>query len=104
MSIDAAGYRYWTGRGGVVSPNDPLETIEAVADAYQIEWLIVDVNDSVPALAPVVDGARPPWIGPPIATIPGPGGEPRSIVYPVCVSPEDQRCVTVALAPAGGAP
>ena len=98
MSIDAAGYRYWTGRGGVVSPNDPIETIEAVADAYQIEWLVVDVNDSVKALAPVVDGARPPWIGPPIATIPGPGGEPRSMVYPVCASPEDQRCATVALA------
>ena len=29
--IDAAGYRYHTGHGGVVTPNDPLETIEEVA-------------------------------------------------------------------------
>jgi hypothetical protein len=96
MSIDAAGFRYWTGRGGVVSPNDPLETIQQVAEAYQIEWLVVEPGDSVAALAPVVGGARPAWIGPPIATIPGPGGDPASIVYPVCISPQDQRCATVA--------
>jgi hypothetical protein len=96
MSIDAAGYRYWTGRGGVVSPNDPIETIQEVADAYRIEWLVVEPDDSVKALAPVVAGARPSWIGPPIAEIPGPGGKPSAIVYPVCISPQDQRCVTVA--------
>ena len=96
MSIDAAGFRYWTGRGGVVSPNDPIETIQEVAEAYQIEWLIVEPDDSVAALGPVVAGARPPWIGPPVATIPGPGGSPSSIVYPVCASPEDRRCITVA--------
>ena len=82
-----------------------IETIEAVADAYQIEWLIVDVNDSVPALAPVVDGeARPPWIGPPIATIPGPAASPGRSSTRSAQAREDQRCVTVALAPAGGAP
>jgi hypothetical protein len=96
MSIDAAGFRYWTGRGGVVTPNDPLETIQQVADAYGIEWLVVEPGDSVASLAPVVAGARPPWIGSPIATIPGPGGKPAAIVFPVCVSPQDQRCVTVA--------
>ncbi len=36
MSIDAAGFKYFTGRGGVVTPDDPLETIEAVARAYDI--------------------------------------------------------------------
>ncbi|HET9346171.1 MAG TPA: glycosyltransferase family 39 protein [Candidatus Limnocylindrales bacterium] len=102
MSIDAAGTRYWTGRGGVVSPNDPLETIQEVTEAYQIEWLVIDPGDSVAAFGPVVDGARPPWIGPPIATIPGPGGTTASIVYPVCVSPEDRRCSTVALAAPDG--
>jgi hypothetical protein len=96
MTIDAAGYRYHTGRGGVVSPNDPLETIHEVADAYQVQWLVIEPADSVPALAPVVGGARPPWIGPPIATIPGPGGDPAEIVYPVCASPADPRCATVA--------
>ena len=96
MTIDAAGYRYWTGRGGVVSPNDPIETIQQVAEAYQIEWLVIEPNNSVAALAPVVAGARPPWIGPPVATIPGPNGNPAEIVYPVCVSPQDQRCATLA--------
>jgi len=98
MTIDAAGYRYWTGRGGVVSPNDPLDTIRQVAEAYAIEWLVVEPNDSVPALEPVVAGARPPWIGPPVVTIPGPDGKPAEIVFPVCVSPQDQRCATVASA------
>ena len=28
MSIDASGYRYWTGRPGVVLVNDPLDTVE----------------------------------------------------------------------------
>ena len=80
MSIDAAGFRYWTGRGGVVSPNDPLDTIRQVAEAYGIEWLVVEPNDSVPALEPVVAGARPPWIGPPVVDDPGPGrrSPPRS--------------------------
>jgi hypothetical protein len=99
MTIDAAGYRYWTARGGVVSPNDPIETIQQVAEAYGIEWLVVEPNNSVAALAPVVAGARPAWIGPPIATIPGPGGKPAEIVYPVCVSPQDQRCATLATVP-----
>ena len=42
MSIDAAGTRYWTGRGGVVLVNDPLDTIEEVARAYDIRWLVLD--------------------------------------------------------------
>ena len=101
MTIDAAGYRYWTGRGGVVSPNDPIETIQQVAEAYQIEWLVIEPTNSVAALAPVVAGARPPWVGPPVATIPGPNGKPAEIVYPVCVSPQDQRCATLATVAAG---
>ncbi|MEP7216813.1 MAG: glycosyltransferase family 39 protein, partial [Anaerolineaceae bacterium] len=40
MSIDAAGMKYWTGRPGVVSPDDPIETIETVARAYNIRWLV----------------------------------------------------------------
>ena len=31
LSIDAAGFKYWTGRPGVVTPDDPIETIESVA-------------------------------------------------------------------------
>ena len=42
MSIDAAATRYWTGRGGVVLVNDPVATIGEVADAYDIDWLVLD--------------------------------------------------------------
>jgi hypothetical protein len=98
MSLDAAGFRYFTGRGGVVSPNDPIETIEQVADAYRIEWLILERDDIVPALAPVLLGeGRPSWIGPSVYSIPaGDGGAPRAAIYPVCLSPIDVRCTVVA--------
>jgi hypothetical protein len=97
MTIDAAGYRYETGHGGVVSPNDPLDTIEEVARAYRIEWLVIERNDGVAALAPVFSGeVRPRWIGPRLIGIPGPGGETSAAIYPVCVSPADPRCAVTA--------
>ncbi len=101
MTIDAAGYRYHTGHGGVVTPNDPLETIQEVARAYRIEWLVIERDDAVPALAPVFSGeARPSWIGPRLIGIPGPGGETSVAIFPVCVSPIDQRCAVTAAAAA----
>jgi hypothetical protein len=81
MSIDASGTRYWTGHGGVVLVNDPLETVEAVARAYGIDWLVVDREDSVKAFAPLLDGgARPAWLGPPSLAV---GNPLRLAVYPV---------------------
>ena len=68
MSLDAASTKYWTGHGGVVLVNDPLDTIKEVARAYDIRWLVLDKDDSVPAATPVMAGERPDWIGPPIAT------------------------------------
>jgi hypothetical protein len=81
MSIDAAGTKYWTGHGGVVLVNDPPATIEAVARAYDIRWLVLDRGDSVESLAPVLDGrAQPAWLGSPILS----EGTPlRLAVYPV---------------------
>jgi hypothetical protein len=81
MSIDASGTKYWTGRGGVVLVNDPIETVEQVATAYGIDWLVVDREDSVRAMAPLLDGGpRPTWLGEPILAV----GEPlRLAVYPV---------------------
>jgi hypothetical protein len=113
MSIDASGTRYWSGRGGVVLVNDPLSTIEQVARAYQIRWLILERADAVPAVAPILDGApRPAWIGPPVASRPAvpssggaalPSGAVDLAVYPVCVVPEDTRCAGGAAArPATG--
>jgi hypothetical protein len=81
MSIDASGTRFWSGRGGVVLVNDPLDTIEAVARAYDIQWLVIDRDESVPAVAPIIDGTvRPDWLGDPVLT----EGQPVELaIYPV---------------------
>jgi Dolichyl-phosphate-mannose-protein mannosyltransferase len=113
MSIDASGTRYWSGRGGVVLVNDPLPTIEQVARAYQIRWLILERADAVLAVAPILDGAaRPAWIGPPVASRPAvpsadgaalPSAAVDLAVYPVCVAPHDTRCAGgAAVRPATG--
>jgi len=94
LSIDAAGFTYWTGRPGVVTPDDPIETIEAVARAYEIRWLIVERDDAARALAPVLSGElRPAWIGPAAFFVPEPaGGLPRLVLFPVCTAAGDARC------------
>jgi len=81
MSIDAAGTKYWTGRGGVVLVNDPQAVIHDVARAYDIRWLVLDRGDSVESMAPVLDGAsRPNWLGEPVFV----QGQPATLgVYPV---------------------
>jgi hypothetical protein len=67
ISIDVSGTKYWTGRGGVVLVNDPIETVELVARAYDTRWLVLDGEDSVKAAAPILDDAtRPAWLGEPI--------------------------------------
>jgi hypothetical protein len=97
MTIDPAGYRYYTGRGGVVATNDSIDTLHDIALAYQVEWLIIEADDAVPALAPVFAGeARPRWIGPRLIAIPGPTGDPSAAIYPVCISPADARCEVTA--------
>jgi hypothetical protein len=73
MSIDAAGYRYATGRPGVVLVNDPLDTIHDVARAYGVRWLVLQRNEGVPAIAPILDGDVPDWLAPPIVLDPRSG-------------------------------
>lgn len=81
MSIDAAGTKYWTGRGGVVLVNDPQEIIRGVVRAYGIRWLVLDRADSVTSMAPVLDElARPAWLGEPVLVD---GRPPALAVYPV---------------------
>jgi hypothetical protein len=110
MSIDASGYRYYTGRGGVVLVNDPLPTIERVARAYEIRWLVLEADSGVPAVAPILDGARPAWVGAPILQLPsrgataapepgtgaapepGASARPGVALYPVCIATADPRC------------
>ncbi len=94
MTVDAAGFKYFTGRPGVVSPNDSLDTIRGVADAYGIRWLVLERSGIVDALRPVlIDDERPSWIGPAAFTIPASSGGPATLVlYPVCFDPADARC------------
>ena len=82
MSLDASSTKYWTGRGGVVLVNDPLDTIHDVARAYDIRWLVLDEDETVPAAMPVIAGDRPPWIGAPLET-----GIAGLAVYPVESAP-----------------
>ena len=94
MSIDASGYRYWTGHPGVVLVNDPLATVEEVARAYDIRWLVLERADTVPAAqAILLDGRRPAWVGPPILET------PDVSVYPVCTAAGDPRCAAAEVTP-----
>ena len=98
MSIDASGYRYWTGHPGVVLVNDPLDTVESVARAYDIRWLVLESADTVPAArAILVDHQRPAWVGAPITN------RDDVSVYPVCLAAGDPRCSTGASAVRDGA-
>lgn len=94
MSIDAAGYKYFTGRPGVVSPDDPIDVIRDVAEGYGTRWLILERGAIVEAMVPVlVDDARPDWIGPATFRIASAtGGAPDLALYPTCFSPDDTRC------------
>ena len=110
MSIDAGGYRYYTGRGGVVTPDDPVETVGAVARAYNVRWLILERREIVRSLAPVLKGGpRPDWIGPPAFSLDGPGtdaalaGYPAVAIYPICFEPADRRCSATGSLPGAAA-
>ena len=96
MSIDAGGFKYFTGRGGVVSPDDPIDTIRDVADAYGIHWLILERGATVEALRPVLESdTRPAWIGPAVFTVAAAdGGVPSLALYPVCTDVAAQPCGT----------
>jgi hypothetical protein len=94
MSVDASGTRYWSGHPGVVLVNDPLDTVEQVARAYDIRWLVLDRADAVTVGAAreiLADGRRPPWAGPPILE------RDDVAVYPVCLAPGDPRCMASAV-------
>jgi hypothetical protein len=94
LSIDAAGMKYWTGRPGVVTPDDPIDVIESVARAYDTRWLVVERNDAARALGKVLAGERPPWIGPPAWVYPpgSAGSDVRLALYPLCPGSDVSAC------------
>ena len=112
MSADPAGFEYFTGRGGVITPADGIDVIGQVASDYGIRWLVLDRGHIVDAMIPVLElTARPSWIGAPVFSVPYEGprtgnpavdGAPSLAVYPVCTTPADQRCggpASAAVAP-----
>jgi hypothetical protein len=98
MTIDASGFKYFTGRGGVVTTNDPLATELEIATAYRLSWLVLERDEVSTSMAPVLAGeTRPAWIGAPVFNLPArDGGAPRIALYPICLSPADPRCTVVA--------
>jgi hypothetical protein len=107
MSIDASGFKYFTGHGGVVTTNDPIETELQIATAYRISWLVLERDEIATSMAPILSGEeRPSWIGAPVFSLPSrDGGPPRIALYPICLSSADPRCVILARgAGAGAAP
>jgi len=108
LSADPGGIEYFTGRGGVMTPEDSLDVIHRVADVYGVRWLVLQRSQIVAALAPVLEAkGRPAWIGPPIYVLPYDGpktGDPAAdaapamAVYAVCTTASDTRCLGIATA------
>jgi len=98
MSLDTGGVKYWTGHPGVVAPTDPIATIERVARAYHVRWLLLEAKDTVPALSPILtDDRRPAWVGPAVwrsgtSASAGGSGPVEAGLYPVCLEASDPRC------------
>ena len=108
LSADPGGIEYFTGRGGVMTPDDSLDVIHRVATAYGVRWLVLQRSQIVAAMAPVLESkGRPAWIGPQIYALPYDGPKtgdsvadaaPAMAVYPVCTTTSDTRCLGVARA------
>jgi hypothetical protein len=99
MSGDTAGFKYFTGRGGVVTVSDPIDVIGEVGRDYGIRWLILERTHIVDTLGPVLKGTvRPDWMGPPAwsldETPQQDAGDtyPDIALYPVCFAAGDDRC------------
>jgi hypothetical protein len=102
LSADPAGFEYFTGHGGVMTPTDSLDVLHEIAVDYNIRWLVLQRAYIVDPLVPVIEAqARPSWIGLPTFTIPytgNPTGDPlvdaapALAIYPVCTQPGDTRC------------
>jgi Dolichyl-phosphate-mannose-protein mannosyltransferase len=111
LAADPGGIEYFTGHGGVVTPNDSLDVVREVAADYGIRWLVLERAHIVAPLIPVIESkVRPAWLGAAIYTIPYTGPKsgdaasdnaPTMAVYPVCTEVGDTRCGSPAGAGVG---
>jgi hypothetical protein len=100
MSADPGAYWYRWGITGVPTPNDPLPVVEKAAALYDVRWLILEKDQLVPSLLPVLAGSEhPSWLSRPLAVVPAAAGDtgpdaalPQAALYAVCLSPGDARC------------
>ena len=102
LSADPGGFEYFTGRGGVVTPNDSVEVVRQVAVDYGVRWLILERAHIVDPMAPILEmKPRPAWIGAPIYVDryvgpatgdPDVDAAPALAIYPICTAAGDDRC------------
>jgi 4-amino-4-deoxy-L-arabinose transferase-like glycosyltransferase len=107
MSSDAGAYQYYGDWPGIVTPDDPLATVEEALRRYDVRWLALEGAHVVKSLEPVLRGdIRPDWLSQPlVVTPPLPRSQeeaadpeveplPRAALYAVCLKPGDTRCVS----------
>ena len=100
MSPDPGAFWYRWGITGVPTPYDPLSVVKAAAARYDVRWLVLEKDQLVPSLRPVLAGAvHPSWLSMPIAIVPPSASDaspdvalPQAALYAVCLAPGDRRC------------
>ncbi len=100
MSADPGAYWYGWGITGVPTPNDPLAVVRQAAALYDVRWLILEKDEVVPSLEPVLAGmVHPAWLSKPLAVVPEDRGAtgplatlPKAELFAVCLAPGDARC------------
>jgi len=104
MSPDAGAYQYHGDWAGIVTPDDPLPTVEEALRLYGVRWLALESEHITEGLRPVLTGeTRPAWLSDPLVVVaPLPvededevaEGEPipRAALFAVCLEPDDDRC------------
>ncbi len=96
MSIDAGGFKYFTGRGGVVSPDDPIDTIRDVARRLRHPLADPRARCDGRGAAPRPRARRAAGLDRRTGLRRPrhrPSGGPALALYPVCFDPADTRCV-----------
>jgi len=106
MSSDAGAYQYYGDWAGIVTPDDPLPTVEEALRRYDVRWLALEGAHTVESLQPVIRGEeRPEWLSEPLvvtdplaldeeelAESDGEEPAPRAALFAVCLTPADERC------------